>query len=122
METYNEYTIEKGFPENDEILGDIYDHDTSLDEIGALNNIPRKTYITTDDYAHTEPPYNNRLTEDDYHYMNRILNYNLKLHNTPLPVLEIWKLYGIFSDMVNREQYLLKMFDETCPLRQQWRV
>lgn len=112
-ETYNEYTIEKGFPENDEILGDIYDHDISLDEIGALNDIPRKTYITTEDYANTEPPYNNRLTEDDYHYMNRILNYNLKLHNTPLPVLEIWKLYGIFSDMVNREQYLLKMFDET---------
>lgn len=112
-ETYNEYTIEKGFPENDEILGDIYDHDISLDEIGALNDIPRKTYITTEDYANTEPPYNNRLTEDDYHYMNRILNYNLKLHNTPLPVLEIWKLYGIFSDMVNREQYILKMFDET---------
>ena len=112
-ETYAEYIIEKGFPENDEPLGDIYDHDISLDEIGALTDIPRKTYITTDDYANTEPPYNNRLTEDDYHYMNRIINYNLRLHNTPLPVLEIWKIYGIFSDMINREEYLLKMFDET---------
>ena len=112
-ETYTEYIIEKGFPENDEPLGDIYDHDISLDEIGALTDIPRKTYITTDDYANTEPPYNNRLTEDDYHYMNRIINYNLRLHNTPLPVLEIWKIYGIFSDMINREEYLLKMFDET---------
>ena len=111
-ETYTEYIIEKGFPENDEPLGDIYDHDISLDEIGALTDIPRKTYKVTDDYAHTEPPYNNRLSEDDYHYMNRIIEYNLKIHNTPLPVLEIWKLYGIFADMINREEYLLKMFDE----------
>ena len=112
-EAYDEIIIKKGFPENDEILGNIYDHDESLDEIGALHDIPRKTYIPTEDYAHTEPPYNNRLTEDDYHYMNRILYYTLHLHDTPLPVLEIWKMYGIFSDMVNREQYLLKMFDET---------
>ena len=112
-ETYTEYIIEKGFPENDEPLGDIYDHDISLDEIGALTDIPRKTYIPTEDYANTEPPYNDRLTEDDYHYMNRIINYVLRVHDTPLPVLEIWKQYGIFSDMINREQYLLKMFDET---------
>ena len=111
-EAYDEIIIEKGFPENDELIGDIYDHDISLDEIGALNGIQRKTYKSTEDYAHTEPPYNNRLSEDDYHYMNRIIEYNLKIHNTPLPVLEIWKEYGIFSDMINREEYLLKMFDE----------
>ena len=111
-ESYDEIIIQKGFPENDEILGNIYDHDESLDEIGALNGIPRKTYKVTDDYAHTEPPYNDRLSEDDYHYMNRILEYNLRLHDTPLPVLEIWKEYSIFADMVNREEYLLKMFDE----------
>ena len=113
VETYDEYIIEKGFPENDEILGNIYDHDESLDEIGALNNIRRKTYISTNDYANTEPPYNDRLSEDDYHYMNRILNYNLHLHDTPLPVLELWKLYGIDSTLVNREKGLFKMFDET---------
>ena len=111
-ESYDEIIIRKGFPENDEILGNIYDHDESLDEIGALNGIPRKTYKVTDDYAHTEPPYNNRSSEDDYHYMNRILEYNLRLHDTPLPVLEIWKEYSIFADMINREEYLLKMFDE----------
>ena len=111
-EAYDEIIIEKGFPENDELIGDIYDHDISLDEIGALNGIPRKTYKVTEDYANTEPPYNNRLSEDDYHYMNRIIEYYLKIHNTPLPVLEIWKEYGIFSDMINREEYLLKMFDE----------
>ena len=75
VETYDEYIIMKGFPENDEILGDIYDHDESLDEIGAFNNIPRKTYIPTNDYANTEPPYNDRLSEDDYHYMKRIQFY-----------------------------------------------
>ena len=113
VETYDEYIIMKGFPENDEILGDIYDHDESLDEIGAFNNIPRKTYIPTNDYANTEPPYNDRLSEDDYHYMNRILNYNLRIHDTPLPVLELWKLYGISSSLINRENSLFKMWDET---------
>jgi len=115
IETYDEYLIEKGFPENDTIQNDIYDHDSSLDEIGALHNIPRKEYIQVTDelLASTEPPYNDRLSEDDYHYMNRILNYMLMYHTTPLPVLEIWKLYGIEATMENREKYLLKLFDET---------
>ena len=34
VETYNEYHVEKGFPENDEKMGDIYDHDYSLDIFG----------------------------------------------------------------------------------------
>lgn len=112
VETYDEYSLSKGFPENDEQLGDEYDHDYSIDRFGRLNNIFRKNYIATEDYANTEPPYNNRLTEDDYHYLNRIINYNLRLHNTPLPVLELWKEYGIESQMVNREACLIKMFDE----------
>jgi len=111
VETYDGKIITKGFPENDEILNNIYDHDTSLDEIGALNNIPRKTYIPTTDYEHTEPHYNDRLSEDDYHYMKRIIEYNLRLHDTPLPILEIWKLYGLDATMLNRERYLLKLFD-----------
>lgn len=115
IETYDEYHIIKGFPENDVAKNDVYDHDSSLDEFGALHNIPRKEYILVDDVllASTEPHYNNRLSEDDYHYMNRILNYMLLYHVTPLPVLEIWKLYGIDATMENREKYLLKLFDET---------
>ena len=112
IETHDNRIIEKGFPENDEYQGNIYDHDESLDEIGALNNIPRKIYIQTTDYQHTEPFYNDRLSEDDYHYMKRIIEYNLRLHNTPLPILEIWKLYGLDATMLNRERYLLKVFDE----------
>ena len=39
-------TIEEaGFPENDEPMGNEFDHDESLDEFGALNQIPRKIYI-----------------------------------------------------------------------------
>lgn len=114
VETFDEYSIRKGFPENNIAQGDIYDYDDSLDEIGALYNIPRKNYqiVDPESYSLTEPPYNNRLVEDDYHYMNRIIEYIIRLHTTPLPVLELWKLYGIDCEMVNHERFLLKMFDE----------
>lgn len=175
VETYDEYILEKGFPENDKTYDeyknsdkkyDVFDHDYSLDEFGILNNIPRKEYLDVDNqylYNLTEPPYNDRLTEDDYHYMNRILEYNLRLYATlhldelkdydlnsirklyddyeyyftriglktfedfkyyvdnprvfkqeynPIS-LEIWKLYGLPSTLLNRERLLLKMFDET---------
>ena len=175
VETYDEYELVKGFPENDytlleymqelqdnKITPNAYDHDYSLDLIGALNNIPRKKYklVHDNEYPYTEPPYNNKLTEDDYHYMNRIIKYALRLwasiHLTELnlknnnyerlyakykdyfdsigitredydnfindslsfvqsynPVsLELWKIYGIDSRLVNRERYLLKVFDE----------
>ena len=111
-ETYDETILEKGFPENDEKLGNIFDHDESLDEIGSFNNIPRKTYAITEDYANTEPSYNDRLSEDDYHYMNRILNYNIRFHTTSLPVLELWKLYGLNAGMTNRSEQLFRMWDE----------
>lgn len=113
VETFNEIIIKKGFPENDTQLNNEFDHDYSLDKFGLLNNIPRKTYITveSDYYPNTEPPFNTQLTEDDYHYMNRILTYTIKLHNTPLPVLELWKTYSIDAVLVNREKLLLKMFD-----------
>lgn len=113
VETWDEYSLVKGFPENDTILGDEFDHDISLDRIGEFNNIPRKEYISVEPnlYSATEPPYNDRLTEDDYHYMKRILEYNLRLHDTPAPILEIWKLYGIEATMENRERLILKVFD-----------
>lgn len=113
VETYEEYLITKGFPENNIPQGNIYDHDESLDEIGALHNIPRKNYIHVDEslYHLTEPPYHNELSEDDYHYMKRIIQYLVLYHTVPLPVAEIWKLYGILPEMGNREQYLLKLFD-----------
>ena len=112
VETYEEYSLVKGWPENDEYQGNEFDHDISLDKLGDPN-IPRKKYLIVDPelYPATEPPYNDRATEDDYHYMKRMLEYNLRLHDTPAPVLEIWKLYGIPATMENREKLLLKVFD-----------
>ena len=123
IETYDEVFLVKGYPENDEYLinsdgereHSIYDHDQSLDEIGALNNIPRKKYnIITDPvlYPYTEPPYNNRKTEDDYHYMKRMIEYNQRLWVDNPVSLELWKIYGLESELINRERYLLKVFDE----------
>lgn len=115
--TYDEYVIEKGFPENDIEMGNIFDHDKSLDHFGSLYNIPRKKYIYNDttNPEKTEPPFNDKNTEDDYHYLNRILYYISRFHDTPLPVLEIWKLYGIPVDkisFINRSHQLCKMYEE----------
>ena len=117
--TFDEYTTTKGFPERDEpltdsdgeIVYDEFDHDVSLDEIGSLNNIPRKHYIASTNYARTEPPYNDRLSEDDYHYMQRMLRYNLLMHTSPLVVAEIFKLYGLEAELINRDRFLCRMFD-----------
>ena len=49
VETYEEYTLSKGFPENDTLIGDMFDHDKSLDELGALYDIPRKNYTYPED-------------------------------------------------------------------------
>lgn len=115
VKTYEEYEIVKGFPENDVwVDGSVYNHDKSLDEFGVLINLPRRDYIETSDYANTTPPYNNRLTEDDYHYLNRILFYLENLMSVPLPVLEVWKILGIDIDsiqLLNRERILCKMFE-----------
>lgn len=114
-ETWDEHILEKGYPENDIIQGNVFDHDRSLDIIGESNDIPRKEYLTglsPDLYPATEPPYNNQKTEDDYHYMKRMIQYAEKIHTTPAPVLELWKMYGIEARMENREKLLLKLFDE----------
>ena len=121
--TYDEYSFMKGFPENDETMGNIYDHDISLDEFGAENNVPRRQYTTINEeeysqgeiitrYEKTDPSFNNQKTEDDYHYMKRLLTYLIKYHITPLPVLEIWKLYGVDATLINRDKYILRLFDE----------
>lgn len=116
VKTVGEYEENKGFPENDTEKEDYFDHDKSLDEFGAFINLPRKEYVETTEFSNTEPPYNAQLTEDDYHYMNRLIFYLQHLHDIPLPVLEIWKLFGLSVseiNMVNREAILCKMFEES---------
>ncbi|MCR5026988.1 MAG: hypothetical protein K6A34_06075 [Methanobrevibacter sp.] len=113
--TWEEYSLTKGFPENDVMYGDEYDHDYSLDAFGVLYNISRKQYISVDEsqYATTEPPYNNQSSEDDYHYLQRLLYYIEHLFDTPLPVLEIYKLFGIKAEMLNRDRLIARMIDIT---------
>lgn len=125
VETYDEYHLEKGFPENDETQDNVYDHDESLDTIGLFLNVPRKKYVSVDEseYNRTEPPYHPILTlddgltanatEDDYHYMCRLLEYISRYHTESLPTLEIWKDLGVDAEIQNREYRLCKMFEES---------
>jgi len=105
VETFEGYILTKGYPENDTRENNDYDHDYNLDKIGAWYNIPRYSHIPIElaDYARALPPYHNKSTEDDYYYMNRILTYIKEYNNTPLPVLELWKYYGVYSKLVNRK-------------------
>ena len=125
VETYEEYHLEKGFPENDEPQDNVYDHDESLDTIGLFLDVPRKKYVPVDEseYNRTEPPYHPIITlddgltinatEDDYHYMCRLLEYISRYHTESLPTLEIWKDLGVDAEIQNREYRLCKMFEES---------
>ena len=114
IETWDEYTTTKGFPENPIIVGDEYDHDYSLDAFGEYFRCPRRTYneVKTSQYPDTIPAYDNQVTEDDYHYMQRLLYYATHLNDTPLPVLEIFKLFSITdAQLLNRSRLICRMTD-----------
>ena len=114
IETWDEYTTTKGFPENPIIVGDEYDHDYSLDAFGEYFRCPRRTYkeVKTSQYPDTIPAYDTQVTEDDYHYMQRLLYYATHLNDTPLPVLEIFKLFSITdAQLLNRSRLICRMTD-----------
>lgn len=114
VETWNEYTAVKGFPENSTIQGNEYDHDISLDYFGNILKFPRRTYniVEPGDYPNTVPAYDNQQTEDDYHYLQRLLYYATHLNDTPLPVLEIFKLFSITdAQLLNRSRLICRMTD-----------
>lgn len=114
VETWNEYTAVKGFPENSTIQGNEYDHDISLDYFGNILKFPRRTYniVELGDYPNTVPAYDNQQTEDDYHYLQRLLYYTSHLQDTPLPVLEIFKLFSITdAQLLNRSRLICRMTD-----------
>lgn len=114
VETWNEYTAVKGFPENSTIQGNEYDHDISLDYFGNILKFPRRNYnlVEPGDYPNTAPAYDNQQTEDDYHYLQRLLYYTSHLQDTPLPVLEIFKLFSITdAQLLNRSRLICRMTD-----------
>lgn len=125
-ENNKEYT-ERISVQGNKFYPDIYDHDYALDNIGRRSNFPRSNFVPytdnlnfTEFYTNTEPSYNNCLTEDDYHYANRLKYYLTNLDTTDLPILELYKFYGVISELVNRDTYLAKqdityMRSGTCP-------
>lgn len=120
VETWNEYTAVKGFPENSTIQGNEYDHDISLDYFGNILKFPRRTYniVEPGDYPNTVPAYDNQQTEDDYHYLQRLLYYTSHLQDTPLPVLEIFKLFSITdAQLLNRSRLICRMTDTSKHLK-----
>lgn len=114
VETWDEYSTVKGFPENSTIQGNEYDHDISLDYFGNILKFPRRTYniVEPGDYSNTVPAYDNQQTEDDYHYLQRLLYYTSHLQDTPLPVLEIFKLFSITdAQLLTRSRLICRMTD-----------
>lgn len=59
VETYEETTYTKSYPENDEPMGNSYDHDNFIDKLGNFLNIPRRIYseYSLMDAEQAEPPY-----------------------------------------------------------------
>lgn len=98
----------------DERLNDCFDHDYSLDMIGRLLNIHRFHFYHVyeeDEYhfSRTYPPYNDRATEDDYHYMKRIQYYISNYNHIVFPVLEFWKYYHTFTTIHSRKRIIGEM-------------
>ena len=105
VETYDEVTYTKAYPENDISVGTVYDHDEFLDRIGTLAGIPRRQYIpySLSDGYKAEPRYFGKTvtndivqscTEDDYYYYKRIKYYMENFNKKSLPVLLLETVYG----------------------------
>lgn len=98
----------------DNVLGDCFDHDYSLDIIGALLNVPRFRFYqiyrkNTYYLSRTYPSFYNRATEDDYHYMKRIQYYISNYNHIVFPVLEFWKWYHTDSTIRSRRRIVGEM-------------
>ena len=110
VETYDGLTYVRGYPENDITKSNVYDHDTVLDNIGALLGIPRRIYKELaygqeeKDYKNTYPKYFTKqmysshkegdlLTEDDYYYAQRLKKFIREYTKKPLSALMSELLY-----------------------------
>lgn len=110
VEDYNGYIFQKGIPENNTVLGDIYDHDGALDVWGVKLQIPRRRYKTNiepDDYPYTIPPYFIDETEADRDYEERMLEIMQDYQNYPLPSVETKRILGIMPTCQGRWRAVL---------------
>ena len=107
----------KRYNGNDKTNYDCFTHDYSLDMIGTYWNIPRLEFqsanyenqcdkLNNNYYSQTYPPYNDRLTEDDYHYQNRMQTYIQGYNKILFPVLELWKNYQVWGNLRSRKDIL----------------
>ena len=109
VETYDEITYTKAYPENDTTTGDLHDHDEFLDRIGNLLGIPRRIYKSYPfvDADKSMPAYNGKqittidgdkivqsCTEDDYYYQERLQYYLANFNKMALPILLLRTIYG----------------------------
>lgn len=96
---------------------DCFTHDFSLDMLGKFWNIPRLEFnpniyenscekLNVEYYMNTYPSFNDRLSEDDYSYQQRIGTYIQKYNKEHFPVLELWKSYQIWGELRNRKDIL----------------
>ena len=122
MEDYDQHTIQKAYPENDNIENNPYDHDAFLDIIGGLLTIKRRTYIayenTSENTANTYPAFfgkkleNNMIsacTEDDYYYLQRILYFIEKNGTEDLAKTMLKIVYELDCDVLNYNEAICKM-------------
>ena len=105
VETYDEITYTKSYPENDTATGSSYDHDEFLDRIGRLLGVPRRIYTEYNftDAADTTPSYFGKevesgvvlsCTEDDYYYQERLQYFFNNFGKKNLAILMLELLYG----------------------------
>lgn len=118
---YEDITYQKGYPENDTLMGDVYDHDTALDNLGLILNLPRKSYISypLSDADKSYPPYYGKevednvvqpCSEDDYYYVQRLKLLKEHMHDTNMGAVLLELIYGykgitvIDSTVLDNEQ------------------
>lgn len=115
---YDDVTLRKGYPENDDRLGDLYDHDEFIDRMGGLVGLPRKKYISYNlsDASSSLPPFMGKqvtggvvgeCTEDDYYYLERIRLFVSQFGKQNLASLLLQLIYG-YSDIVEVNSTLLE--------------
>lgn len=125
--TTQDKVFSKRYNGYDDVNIDCFDHDYSLDILGHMLNIHRFRFykLQVEDanhYSKTYPRFNNKATEDDYHYMKRIQNYISNYNYVLFPVLEFWKYYHTTCEFKSRKDiigkqdksYILTNYDDKC--------
>jgi hypothetical protein len=91
VETVDGLVFRKGYPENHQLQGNVFDHDQALDNQGQLYQIPR------------------RKNEHDYTYETRIKDYLKRYGYIPLPVLELERILKVKPVIKGRWDMVARM-------------